>query len=424
MLLIAVLGGAVFHQSRDPLLFLVYPPLIFAVLRHRFAGVVGGILILAVIGSIAMTLGLSPLPLVHNGSATERAIILQLFIGTACLMSFPIALAMAERARLSARMRVSELGYRMLADHSHDVVVRMRADGERLYVSPSAKDILGWEPEEMLQPSHDLIHPDDRAIQEQAIAAVLASGDPITTSYRIRHRLGHYIWMEAHARPIPSVDGAAIDVIFSGRDLTERMIAEKALRASRKKLEEQARIDSLTGLPNRRQFDERLAMAQNRLRQHDSGLALMYIDIDLFKTVNDGHGHAAGDEVLLVFGQRLSACVRAGDLVARIGGDEFVVLIENLSSVTSAEMIALKLTLAMGESIAANGTTLHVTASVGIAFSRYPATAKELTSIADAALYAAKKAGGNTWRLGIAGDAAVSADEPVTPKHPLHDPPV
>jgi diguanylate cyclase (GGDEF)-like protein len=165
-------------------------------------------------------------------------------------------------------------------------------------------------------------------------------------------------------------------------------------------------------------------MAPNRSRKHDSGLALMYIDIDLFKKVNDGHGHAAGDEVLRVFGQRLSACVRAGDLVARVGGDEFVVLIENLSSTASAELIARKLTLAMRESIAVDGTFLQVTASIGIAFSRHPATAKALTSVADAALYAAKKAGGNIWRVGIASDAAISAGETSMPKQTSRDLPV
>jgi diguanylate cyclase (GGDEF)-like protein/PAS domain S-box-containing protein len=422
MLLIAIVGSAVFHQSGYPLLFLVYPPLIFAVLRHRFAGVVGGILLLAVIGSIAITVDHGPLPLVFDGSAIERTIVLQLFIGTACLMSFPIALAMAERARLSARMRESELGYRMLADYSHDIVVRMRADGQRLYVSPSARDILGWEPEDMLQPSHGLIHPDDRAIQQQAIATVLAFGEPVTASYRMRHKRGDYVWIEADARPIPSVDGLATDIIFAGRDITARMIAEDALRASRKELEAQARIDSLTGLPNRRQFDERLALAPGRSRQQGSGLALMYIDIDLFKKVNDGHGHAAGDEVLRVFGERLSACVRTGDLVARMGGDEFVVLVENLSSAASAESIARKLTRAMGESIVVDGTSLRVSASIGIAFSSRPEMAKALMFAADAALYAAKKAGGNTWRLlPIATDATVITEETRAPEQALQN---
>lgn len=408
MLLIAIVGCAAFYQSTYPLLFLVYPPLLFGVFRHRFAGVVAGVSLLAIIGSVATAFGYGPLSLVHDSNVTERTILLQLFIGTACLMSFPVALAMAERARLTARVSESETRYRMLADYSHDVVVRMRADGQRLYVSPSARDILGWEPDELLQPSQALVHPEDRAVQLQTIAAVVASGNPVTAIYRLRHKQGHYVWMEAVARPIPSADGTATDIIFAGRDITERVAAEQALQASREELEMQARVDSLTGLANRRQFDERLALALGRSRRHGLAVALMYMDIDHFKKVNDDFGHAAGDEVLRVFGQRLSACVRSGDLVARLGGDEFVVLVEDLSTCGAAEVIARKLIAAMGEGIAIDGVTLHVTTSIGIAFSMHPAIAKVLTSTADAALYTAKKAGRNTWHLVVAREATLA----------------
>ncbi|MGH8025165.1 MAG: MASE1 domain-containing protein, partial [Pseudoxanthomonas sp.] len=217
MLLIAVVCGAVFYQSGYPLLFLVYPPLLYGVFRHRFAGVVVGISLLAIIGGIATALGHGPLALVEGGGIIERTILLQMFVGTACLMSFPVALSMAERARLTARVRESEQRYRMLADYSHDLVVRMRADGQRLYVSPSARDILGWEPAELLAPNRILVHPDDRAVQQQTIASVLASGHPVTAIYRVRHKDGHYVWMEAAARSIPSADGGGTDIIFAGR---------------------------------------------------------------------------------------------------------------------------------------------------------------------------------------------------------------
>ncbi|WP_176943832.1 sensor domain-containing diguanylate cyclase [Pseudoxanthomonas sp. CF125] len=399
MLLIATVCGLVFYQSAYPLLFLVYPPLLYGVFRHRFAGVVVGISLLAIIGGIATALGHGPLALVNESNLVQRTILLQLFVGTACLMSFPVALSMAERARLTARVRESEQRYRMLADYSHDVVVRMRADGQRLYVSPSSRDVLGWEPAELLQPNQVLVHPEDYAVQQQTIASVLASGHPVTAIYRLRHKEGHYVWMEAAARPIPSADGDTTDIIFAGRDVSQRVAAEQALKASRDELEAQAHLDSLTGLANRRQFDERLTHALGRSRRQGLAVALMYMDIDHFKQVNDTHGHAAGDEVLRVFGQRLSACVRAGDLVARLGGDEFVVLIEDLSAPETAEAIAGKLIEAMSEDIVVEGTTLHVTTSIGIAYSAHPAVAKNLTAAADAALYAAKSAGRNTWQL-------------------------
>ena len=399
MLLIAVVCGAVFYQSSYPLLFLVYPPLLYGVFRHRFAGVVVGISLLAIIGGIATALGHGPLALAHDSDVIHRTILLQLFVGTACLMSFPVALSMAERARLNARVSESEQRYRMLADYSHDVVVRMRADGQRLYVSPSARDILGWEPSELLEPDQNLVHPEDQTVQQQTIASVLASGLPVTTIYRLRHKEGHYVWMEAAARPIPSADGNTTDIIFAGRDVSKRVAAEQALKASRDELEAQAHLDSLTGLANRRQFDERLVHALGRSRRQGLAVALMYMDIDHFKQVNDGHGHAAGDEVLRVFGQRLSACVRSGDLVARLGGDEFVVLIEDLSAPETAEAIAGKLIEAMSEGIAVDGTVLHVTTRIGIEYPTHPAVANALTAAADAALYAAKSAGRNTWQL-------------------------
>jgi diguanylate cyclase (GGDEF)-like protein/PAS domain S-box-containing protein len=399
MLLIAAVCGAVFYQSRYPLLFLVYPPLLYGVFRHRFAGVVVGISLLAVIGGIATALGHGPLALIPGNDVVEHTILLQLFVGTACLMSFPVALSMAERARLTTRVTESEQRYRMLADYSHDVVVRMRADGQRLYVSPSARDILGWEPAELLEPNQILVHPEDQTVQQQTIASVLVSGHPVTTIYRLRHKEGHYVWMEAAARPIPGADGNTTDIIFACRDVSERVAAEQALKASRAELEAQAHLDSLTGLANRRQFDERLAHALGRSRRQGLAVALMYMDIDHFKQVNDGYGHAAGDEVLRAFGHRLSACVRSGDLVARLGGDEFVVLIEDLSAPETAEAIAEKLIEAMSKGIEVEGTTLHVTTSIGIAYSAHPAVAKDLTAAADAALYAAKSAGRNTWQL-------------------------
>ena len=408
MLLIAVVGGAVFYQSAYPLLFLIYPPLLFGVFRHRFAGLVGGISLLGVIGIIATTLGHGPLALAIGGSDVERTILLQLFVGTACLMGFPVALGMAERTRLMTRVRESEQRYRMLADYSHDVVVRMRADGCRLYVSPSARDILGWEPEELLRPSEHLVHPDDLAVQRQAIAAVIGSGQPVTAIYRLRHKDGHYVWMEAAARPIPGTGSDAIDIIIAGRDITKRVAAEQALQASRDELEALARLDPLTGLANRRRFEERLAHALGRSRRQGQAVALMYMDVDHFKQVNDGFGHAAGDEVLRVFGQRLSACVRSGDLVARLGGDEFVVLVEDLAAPQTAEAIARKLIAAMGEGIAVEGAMLHVTTSIGIAYSMHPAVSKTLAAAADAALYAAKRAGRNTWQLLVTDDPVSS----------------
>ncbi len=399
MLLIAIVGAAVFH-SDYPILFMAYPPLLLGAFRHRFAGVAIGVILLTLIGSTATAMGHGPLWLVHDIGTTGRIALLQIYIAGGCLMTIPVALAMAERKRLTMRVGESERRYRMLADYSHDVVVRMRPNGERLYVSPSAKDMLGWEPAEMLGLRWSLVHPDDRDRQAQAMAEVIASGKPQTEIYRVHHKDGHYIWVEAVTRPIPSEDRPGeMDIIYAGRNVSLRVAAEQALEASRLELERLARVDTLTGVANRRQFDERLSLALMRLRRYELPVALMYLDIDHFKQINDTHGHAVGDEVLRVFAHRLLNSVRATDLVARLGGDEFVVLIEDAALPAAAEIIARKLLEMMRGPVAVDGNMLAVTTSAGIAFSSLPIDATTLMAAADSALYEAKKAGRSTYRL-------------------------
>lgn len=393
VLLVALVAVPVF-ASRYPVLFMTYPPLLLVAFQHRFAGVAVGVLLLAAIGSIATALGYGPLSAVPGIGMSGRITLLQLFIAGGCLMTIPVALAMSERKRLTKHLRDSEHRYRMLADYSHDVVVRMRADGERLYASPSVTDMLGWEPADMLRSRWDLVHPDDRDRQIWAMRDVLASGVARTEVYRLRHKDGHYVWVEAASRPIPSADREGeLDIIYSGRDVSRRIAAEQALEASRRELERLVRVDALTGLANRRQFDERVSLAIERLRRHEFPIALICLDVDYFKGINDTYGHAAGDQVLCAFAQRLSENVRAIDLPARLGGDEFVVLVEDASLPEAAEAIARKLVEAMRRPIAVDGAELKVTTSVGIAYASAPTDAKALMLAADAALYAAKKAG-------------------------------
>ena len=398
LLLLAAVATAVF-SSRFPVLFLTYPPLLLLAVQHRFVGVAVGVMLLAAAGSVATSMGYGPLSSVQGIGDSGRIALLQLYIAGGCLMTIPVALAMAERKRLTARLRESEHRYRMLADSSHDVVVRMRADGERLYVSPSARDMLGWDPAEMLGSRWDLVHPEDRDRQAEAMAGVIATGEARTDIYRVRHKDGHYVWIEAVTRPIPSDDREGeFDIIYAGRNVSRRIVAEHALEESRRELERLARVDTLTGVANRHQFNERLTLALARLQRHEHPLALICLDVDHFKGINDTHGHAAGDAVLCAFAQRLLQNVRSIDLVARLGGDEFVVLVEDVAIPEAAETIARKLVEAMRLPICLeDGGKLMVTTSIGIAYARSPTDATTLMSTADAALYAAKKAGRNRY---------------------------
>jgi diguanylate cyclase (GGDEF)-like protein len=210
----------------------------------------------------------------------------------------------------------------------------------------------------------------------------------------------NYVWIEAITRSIPNeAEPEHDDVLLTGRDVSIRVAAQEALQETRNQLEALARIDTLTGLPNRRQFDERISQLVLRNRRRGDPLALLYVDVDYFKAVNDQFGHPAGDEVLRMFARRLSGCVRASDMVARVGGDEFAVLVDDARLPEAAAVIAQKIIAAMRHPITITGQTIVATASIGVAYCSARTSEKLLCAAADSALYVAKAAGRNTFRI-------------------------
>ncbi|MGJ4802450.1 diguanylate cyclase domain-containing protein [Luteimonas sp. SDU82] len=394
--LVAAVGAAAFATDL-PVLFLTYPPLLLVAVRHRFAGAGLGVITLALVGAIATSQDFGPFAREYLDSG-ERIALLQLFIAGACLLTIPVGLATAERDRLAASLRDSERRYRMLADYSHDAIVRIGASGERAYVSPSASEMVGWRPEE-LQGSHwDVVHPDDRELQQQSMRQAFLSDEPRTDIYRLRHRDGHDIWIEAVSRRVPADGDGGYDLMITARNINRRVAAEQALAESRRELERQSRVDALTELPNRRQFDERLDLALKRVHRHHVPIALLCLDLDRFKAINDGYGHAAGDAVLRGFARRLCDSVRETDLVARLGGDEFVILLEDVPR-GGAEAVARKVIASMVEPMDAGGQPLQLGTSIGVACTDRPVDAATLVAKADAALYVAKHAGRNCYHI-------------------------
>jgi diguanylate cyclase (GGDEF)-like protein len=155
----------------------------------------------------------------------------------------------------------------------------------------------------------------------------------------------------------------------------------------------------MSGVANRRHFDERLNLALARSQRTGRALALLYLDIDHFKRINDGLGHNVGDEVIVEFARRLIENVRGEDLVARLGGDEFVILVEDVDGTAAAEAVAAKLVVAMHDDVPTSAGPRSITTSVGVAYSTGTIDAISLVALADQALYAAKSAGRNTYRL-------------------------
>ena len=189
-------------------------------------GVGLGVITMALVAAIATSRGYGPL-LEPGLSHAARTALLQLYIAGACVMTIPVCLAMAERDRLATRLRESEALYRLLADNSHDAIIRIRSDGDRVYVSPAATEMLGWSTHELMGTHWDFIHPDDLERQQQALATALATGEPSTDVYRLRHRDGHYVWIEAVSRGIR--DGSAPELIVVARNIDRRVAAEQEL---------------------------------------------------------------------------------------------------------------------------------------------------------------------------------------------------
>jgi diguanylate cyclase (GGDEF)-like protein/PAS domain S-box-containing protein len=245
--LVAATTLGVFVQQRYPLLFMIYPPLVLGVFRHRFAGFAFGVFIVVAISIVATGNGSGPLSMIAGATFEERTLLLQLFLAITCLTTLPVAVVLAERGRLAARLRQNERDYRMLAVHSRDLVVHMRADGRRLYISPAVTELLGWELDELPELGRELVHPDDAATLAEAMTRLLQTGDPASVIYRARHKHGYYVWIEALARRVPSADPALpAEIVYSGRDVSERIQIEHALADNQRRL--RAITDNLPAL--------------------------------------------------------------------------------------------------------------------------------------------------------------------------------
>ena len=206
------------------------------------------------------------------------------------------------------------------------------------------------------------------------------------TRSRVRHVLQSYV-------PDVQADGSVAGVFVLISDITE-------MKERQQQLDDLARTDTLTGLPNRRQFDEKLREAALRSQRDKRGYAVMFLDIDHFKRINDTLGHASGDAVLREFGQRLTAAVRETDVAARLAGDEFVVLLGGVADEVNAARVAQKILDAVRLEFTIDGHVLQLTTSVGIALSSDPSiSATDMVRSADAALYQAKGAGRNRFHM-------------------------
>jgi diguanylate cyclase (GGDEF)-like protein/PAS domain S-box-containing protein len=240
-----------------------------------------------------------------------------------------------------------------------------------------------------------LVHPDDaEAVKRVGMEAMKGLRRTYAIEHRVRARNGDWKWIISRGRVTERdrLTGRALRMIGTNLDITDRKRMEEALHSV-------AHSDALTGLANRALFSDRLRLALARARRAGTHVALLYLDLDRFKEVNDSLGHAAGDTLLKDFAARLRAGVRASDTVARFGGDEFVVLLEDVSDREAALRVAEKIVRDAAQPLRLEGRELVSTVSIGVAFGDGAAGEEDLLRRADAALYQAKAAGRSAYRV-------------------------
>ncbi|AMB43389.1 diguanylate cyclase [Methylobacterium sp. AMS5] len=320
-----------------------------------------------------------------------------------------IAVTLLRMGRAEREARESAALYRLLADNATDVIVRCDRDGRRRYVSPAAKRLLGFEPEELLGTKPiDFVHPHDAAAFAHLLHQVgCGQIEQAVSQQRYRRKDGSWVWVEvSFNRTYDPALGAPDGYVAVIRDIALRKEAERQMA-------HMARQDPLTGLPNRLHFREQLACAIARTQRGGDGFALFCLDLDRFKPVNDTLGHQAGDSLLCAVAQRLKGVLRAEDLVARLGGDEFVIIQTGQGNVAESVALAVCLLAAIAAPVDLDGYPASIGLSIGIA--RAPddgLDADRLFSRADQALYRAKAAHRGGYHLyGSEAAGPASADQ-------------
>jgi len=295
--------------------------------------------------------------------------------------------------------------FRIVAENAADMIALVDVKGRRLYNSPAYEKVLGYTPEELAKTAvFEQIHPDDRFKVLEAAREARETGVGRKLQYRMRHKNGNWRVLESTATTIKNDQGDVEKLVIVNRDVTERKRAEE-------QVEHDSFHDGLTGLPNRRLFLDRLQHAFIRGQRNPSyQYAILFLDVDGFKELNQSMGTTAGDEVMAEIGRRLSSCLRTDDTVSRpqgqlpipdavlsrMGGDEFTFLIEAIKDPSDALRVAERMQKAISAPLTVAGREIVLSASIGIALSASGhQRAEDLLQDADVAMRRAKGLGGS-----------------------------
>ena len=332
---------------------------------------------------------LVPLLVWHQDSSVALAS--TIYVGLACLLigeSVAWVSARWRSAQADLKQHEAEERLHALVQNASDVIAIVSPDAAIQYCSPSVERVLGFSAGELAgRPFTTLVHDDDMARVERFLSECSSrAGSTVVGEWRLVHRdrtSRHVETLGANLMDHPQVRG----LVLTARDISERKALEQQLA-------HQALHDALTNLANQPLFKERLTHGLTRCKRRKSSLAVLFVDLDNFKTVNDSRGHNIGDEVLAQVAERLGDCVREADTVARLGGDEFAVLLEDVRGPADAADAGARIMASLAVPLVVRGVETITGASIGIALRGSAAdTADSLMRNADVAMYAAKRNG-------------------------------
>lgn len=384
--IVALCGYAAFSQTRLPLLVLPVLAAMMATYRFDKVGATLSIVLLAAVGSVLTVRGFGPM-VVKPADVGPTVQLLQAYLAVIVLCVQPLARDVARRNRLDLELREARALYELLAENTSDVVLKSSEDGFITYASPAARRYGVENPAELIgRHLLDIIHPTHAgAVMALHGAAIAGEADSqwnecVVPTADGPQGQGMDRWFEVQIHSLFDDNGRVYGAVSILRNIDERKALEEQLF-------EAGLTDSLTGLSNRRAF---IAMLQHHIDEQAGGCLAMF-DLDHFKSINDQYGHAVGDKVLILFGSVARSLVRSEDMVARIGGEKFGILLPRASADQAQAVCSRILSTFSGTTRVVGNAIVRTTASGGVA--RIEGTADQTIRSADLALYTAKAKG-------------------------------
>lgn len=309
---------------------------------------------------------------------------------------FLILKDMRELDKLAEQFLKSEFNFRSITENVQDVIMLMDANQKYLYVSPSSIDMFGFNYKDIYSKEAFFnIHEDYVDEITEKFELAMKDGKPYTIRLKVFHTERGWIWTEIKGKPIFNENQSFHHMLLVARDISKEKKQEEQLKYF-------AYHDALSNLPNRRMFRDYLSDALTELQEANRPFAVMLLDIDDFKRINDSYGHEIGDRVIVEFGRRIQECVGEHGMAARLGGDEFSILIKDAHSQTMVEPFARNIIKSFEEPITVQQTILYITTSIGIILCHNDnITAAKVLRSSDEALYTAKGYGKNNYAFKI-----------------------